>query len=152
MKGNKWHDVGVAFTLVIVNEDQKDGPWFDLTYERAFPSQVQHELNLLLVGHEQEGVELDFNIRSSGYYEPMSMYGGPDHVGWPEEGEDERTLEGVYILIDGKQLKDASGKPIKLSKASADELEGLYQEEINEEELPDRDYEGDRGDCMKDGD
>jgi len=65
----------------------------------------------------------------------MSMYGGSDHLGWPEEGEDERTCKGVYLLLDGKRITEA-GKPVKLSKAIADVLEGLYQEEIQEAELP----------------
>ena len=29
---------------------------------------------------------VDITFRCTGHYEPASMYGGPDQIGWPEEG------------------------------------------------------------------
>ena len=125
---SKWHDVSVDFTVELGYDE--DG-WTDLTYQKPLPAALLVELAKLPA--DCDGCELDFDIRSSGYYEPMSMYGGPDHLGWPEEGEDERTVEGVSLYFGrGK-------KPIPLYKTLADELEGLYQEEINSAELPDTD-------------
>lgn len=129
---NEWRDVPVSFTVEVNCECDEDGnqtgPWQDLTYEKELPSVVQAELDKLMPGG-YEGAELDFDVRSSGYYEPMSMYGGPDHLGWPEEGDDERECLGVYVLLDGK-------KRIPLSQTSVRHLEELYQEEIQRAELP----------------
>jgi hypothetical protein len=46
-----------------------------------------------------ECYELLIKFRSQGYYEPASMYGGPDRLGWPEEGDDERTLVNAKLVI-----------------------------------------------------
>lgn len=44
-----------------------------------------------------DDLELIIEFKSSGYHQPMSMYGGPDRLGWPEEGEDERELVHAYL-------------------------------------------------------
>ncbi len=132
----KWTNVPVSFTVELGREGE--GPWQDLTYEKELPPTVRVEIcGLCPIGCE--GLELDFDVYSSGYHQPMSMYGGPDRLGWPEEGDDERECKGVYILEGG-----ANNRPrYPLSKASADLLEALYQEEIQAADLP----EQDDGDC-----
>lgn len=45
------------------------------------------------------GAELVISFVSSGYDQPMSMYGGPDRLGWPAEHEDERTFESAELRI-----------------------------------------------------
>jgi hypothetical protein len=49
--------------------------------------------------------ELILNIRARGCYYPMSMYGGPDNLGWPEELDIEHEVEGAYILFNKQKTK-----------------------------------------------
>lgn len=46
--------------------------------------------------------ELVIHWLSSGYHEPASVHGGPDHLGWPAEGSEDRELE--YAELDGVKL------------------------------------------------
>jgi hypothetical protein len=55
--------------------------------------------HLDLAHHGLEYAELVIEFRSRGHYQPASMYGGPDHLGWPEEGSDERTLLNAYLEL-----------------------------------------------------
>ena len=130
---SKWHNVSVSFTVELGREVDGDRvlQWEDLTYSKLLPDVVLAELETL-VPKDCEGLELDFDVRSSGYYDPGKTWGLPENC-YPPEGKDEREVKGVYLLLDGK-------KNIPLSKASADLLEALYQEEINDAELPS--YEG----------
>lgn len=75
------------------------GMVFDLNSEFGFRS---NEFALLKPYIGPEGSEVLIHFLSSGFYEPMSMYGGPDNLGYPEEGLDERTLDNVHI--DNKEL------------------------------------------------
>lgn len=75
--------------------------------------------------------ELVLHFRSQGYHEPMSMYGGPDNLGWPEEYDDERTLLQAVL--------EAGGKKIEIPAPLNEELFQQYINEVNEEELPDYD-------------
>lgn len=52
---------------------------------------------------------LDIEFRSIGYYQPMSMYGGSDRLGWPEDSDDERTMISVIAF-------DANSNPIPLTE------------------------------------
>jgi hypothetical protein len=58
------------------------------------------------------------------------MYGGPDHLGWPEEGDEERTLVGVTLCQDGvidRVLPDGQAKDVFErfeDKVMAAELDG----------------------------
>ena len=71
--------------------------------------------------------ELVIEFTSSGYFQPMSMYGGADRLGWPEEGSDERELTRAYLL-DGK-------KEIELPPEVQKQLFEHYQKQIDEVEL-----------------
>jgi len=46
---------------------------------------------------ENEVIEMDIHFLSSGYHLPMSMYGGSQNAGWPEEHSDERLIESIEI-------------------------------------------------------
>lgn len=76
---------------------------------------------------------LDIEFRSTGYYEPANMYGGPDGRGWPEESEDERTMISVIAfdadlnripLTEAQQYTAFNHEPIK-AKVDACELTRL---------------------------
>lgn len=67
--------------------------------------------------------ELIIEFNSSGYNDPGSMYGGPDNLGYPPEGDDERLLDACYI--DDRKVSDAI----------ANELFDLYLSQIEEVEL-----------------
>jgi len=72
-------------------------------------------------------IDIDFN--SQGYYTPASMYGGTDHTGWPEEGDDERTMIEVKAF-------DDDGKAIELTTVQQQELFDKYENRVNEADLP----------------
>ena len=71
--------------------------------------------------------ELVIEFVSSGYYEPASMYGGSDRLGWPEDGDDERLLSRAY-LIDGR-------REVELPPDVQQQLFDLYEDRIYEVEL-----------------
>lgn len=49
--------------------------------------------------------ELIIEFTSTGYNDPGSMYGGPDNLGWPPEGDDERLLSNAYLKVDNQVVK-----------------------------------------------
>lgn len=71
--------------------------------------------------------ELVIEFTSSGYYQPKSMYGGSDRLGWPASGDDERLLSRAYLL-DGKN-------EVELPSEVQAKLFELYEDRINEVEL-----------------
>lgn len=81
--------------------------------------------------------ELEIQFTSRGYFEPASMYGGPQHVGWPADGDDERTLNHVLLHSDigDKHQTTVIRQPL------ADELFGFFSSAVEATELPDRDYD-----------
>lgn len=78
---------------------------------------------------------LDFVFRSIGFYQPRSMYGGPDQLGWPEDGDDERELLSVKaesgdrtpVELNHQQIADALACP-------------AFQQRMNEQELEREEY------------
>lgn len=72
---------------------------------------------------------LDIDYNSQGYYQARSMYGGPDHLGWPEEGDDERTMIGV-------RASDDNNTTITLTVAQQQELFDKYRSRVDDDELP----------------
>jgi hypothetical protein len=74
---------------------------------------------------------LDFVFRSIGFYQPRSMYGGPDQLGWPEDGDDERELLSVKaeredrtpIKLNQQQIADALAFPAFTQRMNEQELE-----------------------------
>ena len=55
------------------------------------------------------------------------MYGGPDNLGYPPEGDDERLLESAHLKLDGVELE--------LTKEQQDKLFDRYEDEIHDVEL-----------------
>ncbi len=55
-------------------------------------------ITAMLVG---DYAELVIQFRAKGWSTPASMYGGPDRLGWPAEGDEERTLTDVLLCQDG---------------------------------------------------
>ena len=68
-------------------------------------------------------VEIEIEFVSSGCYQPASMHGGPDGLGWPEEGDDER--EFIAARLNGVPLPDSQGR----------EYFSQFREKIDEVEL-----------------
>lgn len=84
---------------------------------------------------DEGDLTLVVNWRSSGYYDPGSMYGGRDNLGHPPEGEDERTLDDAYLLRRVRSSEGATwdNKRIDLPKPIQSELFDLLLEEIEEQ-------------------
>lgn len=93
MKTTRWDTTGVySVELQVLNGQTCD---FD-------GNQVEC---ISLAEYHLDYAELVIEFRSKGYHSPMSMYGGPDNLGWPEEGSDERSLESAYLLCDGERTE-----------------------------------------------
>ena len=112
----KWSNVPGTFSIEVQN---RDGSAHTLN-GRPMPP---------LDGYVQpdEYPELVIEFTSSGYYEPASMYGGADRLGWPEEGDDERLLSRAYLL-DGRC-------EVELPPDVQAKLFDLYEDRIYEVEL-----------------
>lgn len=78
---------------------------------------------------------LDFVFRSSGSYQAKSMYGGPDHLGWPEESHEDRELLSV-------KAESGDRTPVELNQQQmADALSfPAFQQRMNEQELEREEY------------
>ena len=82
---------------------------------QAVPALYQKVVEVFKTLGNESLCELEVEFNSSGYHAPMSMYGGADNLGWPEEGEDIREATRVMLntdndVIDLTQLKDEIGK------------------------------------------
>lgn len=75
-----------------------------------------------------DGFELQIHFKSSGEHIEMSMYGGPDHVGWPEEHDEERLLTKAVVRVD-------SGKEYVLPPTVAQAMFDEYEDLIDKVEL-----------------
>lgn len=134
---NKWRNVSVSFTVELglarKGEEVSEGRWIDLTYGKNLPPSALEEITRFIPA-SCKGVELDFDARSSGYYDPGQSYGDPGNC-YPPEYEDERTVKEVDLLLDGK-------KRLPLSKESTNLLALLYEDEIQMVDIPEHDYCG----------
>jgi hypothetical protein len=79
--------------------------------------------------------ELEIAFISRGYYDPGSMYGGPDNLGSPPEGDDERTLEHMLVHVHKSTGHIVSNVP----PALADELFEFFRDDVEVVQLPDND-------------
>ncbi len=112
-KSNTWKYVP-GWISVELDIDEK-GNVFDISSEKGYESEEFASLKSYV---ENDGSEMVVNFYSSGFYEPMSMYGGPDRLGNPEYLFDERTLDHVMV---GKQ---------RLPDEIAEKVFELYRSEI----------------------
>lgn len=90
------------------------------------------DLNEYFKGIPDSYGELIFDLLASGYYQPMSMYGGPDHLGWPEEGDNSVELDEVYYLADKVRYNFSKDVQIKLYNHFYDQIQEV---EVPEYEL-----------------
>lgn len=88
-------------------------------------------------------VNLEIDFLSSGYFDPGSMYGGSDHLGWPPEGEDVRECDGpIHFEITCEDIaRDVSGV---FSEAASAELFEACAAEIDDAECDSRDADDGR--------
>jgi hypothetical protein len=75
---------------------------------------------------EDDSVELVIEFVSSGYHESASMYGGPDNLGWEENGGEDRQLSHVYL--NGDEYPE-------LSKELQEAIFDFYRDRVELEEL-----------------
>jgi hypothetical protein len=120
MAGTSWTNVAGQFSIEIYVDkkqilDIDDNPIPELMPQRLYFSD------------EDDAAELIIDFRSSGYDDPGSMYGGPDNLGYPPEGDDERLLESAHLKLDGVELE--------LTKEQQDKLFDRYEDEIHDVEL-----------------
>jgi hypothetical protein len=74
-----------------------DGLWPVWIYSHNNKRVCQELGNYLNKCDPSAEIEIWIDFQSRGYYSPASMYGGADRVGWPEEGDDERTVNNVKV-------------------------------------------------------
>jgi len=81
--------------------------------------------------------ELTIDFLSSGFNDPGSMYGGPDNLGYPPEGDDERLYDDAYVTT-------CDGDTLQLTKEVGEQLFDFYTDQIHDIELEcDYDYHED---------
>ena len=85
--------------------------------------QLDDELQLPECVHGRGIDSVDIEFRSVGYYQAASMYGGPDHLGWPAEGDDERTMVSVKAF-------DVANERLPLSTEEAAAIFEAFSDEI----------------------
>lgn len=110
---------------LVVEIEIKDGKVWNVT--RDLPAS---KLDEYLKGIPDGDGELVIELHCSGYYIPMSMYGGPDRLGWPEEGDQEFVLDRTYVLIDKTKYPISNGEAIF----------DYFYDEIQEVEVPNENF------------
>jgi len=116
--GTKWSNVPGQFSI----EVYLDGNVVRDTDDKELKP-------LLGLIKSDDALELVIDFLSSGYHQPASMFGGADHLGWPEEGDDERCLASAY-LTDGTRR-------IKIPQQEQEQLFEFYFDLIEQVELTD---------------
>ena len=114
-----WRNVAGSYTIEVGFDDQSNlidlGSGQDLEFLRQY---LEHP----------DSSEVTINFRSSGSYEPASMYGGWDQLGWPEELVDDRELDYAQVFVNGQAAN-------KLHESIGRKLFDMYESEINDVEL-----------------
>ena len=102
---------------------------------------VPRALCATLSNQVDDNATLIINFKSSGSHTPMSMYGGPDRLGWPEEHDDERLLEDAYLNFEEYDGKNYIDKKVSLTREVQEEVFELFIEEVydTEPDWPDED-------------
>jgi hypothetical protein len=125
----RWANVPGSISVEV---ERNIGGWSELDEKVPIPQVAADELDGLQDG--VTGYELVINFLSSGHHTPMSLYGGPDRVGWPEEYEDERTLHSVVAYREMKAGGyDKQG--VKLSKAAGEALMEHFRARVESAEI-----------------
>lgn len=93
-RGRTWN----VDSHVCLNVICEEGIWvYEKGGKRVSPLLEDYLNTHMSVKDFLDGVELVVEFNSDGWYTPASMYGGADHLGWPEEGGDERTLNQIRV-------------------------------------------------------
>ena len=104
------------------------------------------ECLLPYVQDDDSTYELVIDFVSSGYQRDADMYGGPDNVGSPAEGEDDRNPEYVCVFFTYSECVDTTlpvtkysfvkkTLKVELPKKVQDEVFGWYREAIQDVEI-----------------
>ena len=126
----RWNNVPGQIILELTYDREND-TLLDAKKGTELPEDVLKEIfGILQVQKESaaQPLELVVDFESSGYYDPGSMYGGSDRLGWPPEGDDERVVTNVELFAGNKLLSS-------LSPVSANSIGDSYYEEIDAVEL-----------------
>jgi hypothetical protein len=126
--------LNLGCTLIAMkNSSWKNEPGqtlIEVTIVDGVPTDEDGEIEQL-TGLVTEDGELVINWLSSGYYEPARMYGGPDNLGHPAEGDEERTLDKIYFSIPGGGYYSIEGKQIELPPEVQKSLFDKYSEKVD---------------------
>lgn len=95
MRGYKWNIDGVWGLELYMDQD---GVVRETRNDKT--NILIQGLNKMIAEDSEKTAELVIQFNSTGYYEPASMYGGPDRLGWPEDGADDREVISVTLVID----------------------------------------------------
>jgi len=111
MSQNRWdNSPGEIYVELIIGED---GNLYDITNDKDISRSLKLEIikfvrRIPIRLNRGSQIELAIDFSSSGYDDPGSMHGGLDQLGYPPEGEDERTVTSVKLLLDGKLIGSLS--------------------------------------------
>jgi len=88
-----WHDIPGVFSMEVQSIHS-------VLFGRCILCDLEgYEIPpLRSVTAEPGDYELVIEFVSSGTYQPASMYGGADRLGWPEERSEDRELVRAYLL------------------------------------------------------
>ena len=118
----KWSNIPGKLSVELYRDE---GELLDADDDQAAPDCLQPYV-------QDDGSTLVIEFRSSGYYEPAEMYGGPDNLGHDAEGDDDRTMELVHVVF----AKEGVGKwTVDLPKEVQEEVFEFYHEQIDEVEI-----------------
>lgn len=120
MRKSSWSNVAGQFSIEICLIDRKMQDINDKELPTLQPMSLYFD-------SEEDTAELIIDFRSSGFEDPGSMYGGPDNLGYPPEGEDERLIELAYLKLNDVELQ--------LTNEQQETLFDIYENEINDVEL-----------------
>jgi hypothetical protein len=84
--------------------------------------------------------EIIIHFISQGYYNPGCTYGDPSRC-YPPEGDDERTLDYVEIILDANE-QTGENIILRADQATGQALFDKYEDEINAVELIHGDDDG----------
>jgi len=126
----RWEEIQGKFIVTLVF-DKNLNQFADIDNVKDVAPTVLREIEqLLLLNKQNKDVEIEMvmDFYSTGYSDPGSMYGGPDHLGYPPESEDERRVKTVTVFVNGNVIGTLSPRAIK-------ELENDYYEQIQNTEI-----------------
>ena len=130
MRGSSWSNATGSVVLELDLDDE--GNLCDLQSEKGVGSDELNFLRPFVADPPQAEIVIHFT--SSGYYDPGSMWGGSDGLGWAPEGADDREFESAEVLIDGKA--DST-----LPKEIGLRLFSLFEKQINAADIEDDRHE-----------